>query len=191
MTQVLTPKEQKRLLRPVCRQIRKDVPDKAQKAAKICETLCNLPVFQNAGVLLSYYGVGDEVATKAILERALQTGKRVGVPRCYEDSRMEFLEIRSLADLSQVSDYGIPEAPDGTAVIDPKDADLVLVPALAFSVDGCRIGYGKGYYDRYLKRCGGTSVGLCFESCLRDTLPTNANDHPVRMIITEATIKQL
>ena len=113
MTQVLTPKEQKRLLRPVCRQIRKDVPDKAQKAAKICETLCNLPVFQNAGVLLSYYGVGDEVATKAILERALQTGKRVGVPRCYEESRMEFLEIRSLADLSQVSDYGIPEAPDG------------------------------------------------------------------------------
>ena len=191
MTQVLTPKEQKRLLRPVCRQIRKDVPDKAQKAAKICETLCNLPVFQNAGVLLSYYGVGDEVATKAILERALQTGKRVGVPRCYEESRMEFLEIRSLADLSQVSDYGIPEAPDGTAVIDPKDADLVLVPALAFSVDGCRIGYGKGYYDRYLKRCGGTAVGLCFDACLRDTLPTNANDRPVRMIITEATIKQL
>ena len=191
MTQAPTPKEQKRLLRPVCKQIRAAVPDKPQKAAKICETLCNLPAFQNAGGLLSYYGVGDEVATKAILELALKAGKRVGVPRCYEAGRMEFLEIQSLADLSEISDYGIPEAPDGTAVIDPKDADLVLVPALAFSVDGCRIGYGKGYYDRYLKRCGGINIGLCFDACLRDRLPTNDNDRPVQMIITETQIMQL
>lgn len=191
MTQAMTPKEQKRLLRPVCKQIRAAVPDKPQKAAAIAQTLGSLPLFKNADVILCYYGVGDEVATEAILSLALSAGKRVGVPRCYEDSRMEFLEIGSLADLCEVSAYGIPEAPDGTAVIDPGDADLVLVPALAFSVDGFRIGYGKGYYDRYLKRCGGTAVGLCFDECLRDTLPTNANDRPVQMIVTQTQIMQL
>jgi len=191
MTQELTPKAQKRLLRPVCKQIRKAVPDKPQKAAQICSTLCNQPVFQNAETVLSYYGVGDEVATTAILKAALEAGKRVGVPRCYEESRMEFLEISSLAALSERSVFGIPEAPDGTPAIDPAAADLILVPALSFSKDGCRIGYGKGYYDRYLKRCGGYSIGLCFDACLRNTLPTNANDHRVQMIITETKIIQL
>ena len=191
MTAPMTPKEQKKLLRPVCKQIRKAVPDKPHKTAKIMKALCSLPAFRNANVILSYYGVGDEVATAAILETALQSGKRVGVPRCYEESRMEFLEIRHLRELSSLSPFGIPEAPDGTAVIDPQEADLILVPALAFAKDGARIGYGKGYYDRYLKRCSAHTVGLCFEDCLRDTLPVNQNDRRVQQIITEEQIISL
>ena len=191
MMQELTPKEQKKLLRPVCKQIRKDVPSKAQKSLQICQTLCSLPAYQNASTLLCYYGVGDDVATSALIETALQQGKRVGVPRCYADSRMEFLEIQKPGDLTHRSAYGIPEAPDGTPVIDPATADLILVPALAFDKTGFRIGYGKGYYDRYLKRCSGHSIGLCFDACLRDTLPKNQNDRPVRQIVTENQIINL
>ena len=188
MTQALTPKEQKRLLRPECKQARQAVTQKAERSEKICRRICALPAFQSADTVLCYYGVGDEVKTDTILETALRSGKRVGVPHCYEDSRMEFLEIHALSDLTALSAFGIPEAPDGTTVIDPMDADLCLVPALAFDRNGCRIGYGKGYYDRYLKRFSGHSVGLCFDACLRDDLPINQNDRPVRQIVTERQI---
>ena len=191
MTQELTPKEQKKLLRPLCKQIRRDVPGKAQKSLQILQKLYSLPVYQTASILLCYYGVGDEVATSPLIETALKQGKRVGVPRCYEDSRMEFLEIHTPGNLTQRSAYGIPEAPDGTPVIDPAAADLILVPALAFDKTGFRIGYGKGYYDRYLKRCNAHSIGLCFDACLRNSLPTNQNDRPVRQIVTENQIINL
>ncbi len=187
MTQQETPKALKQRLRPVCAAARANVPNRKEKAQAVCRLLQTLPAFQNAKTVLSYLAAGSEVETRGILQACFAAGKRVALPRCYEDSRMEFLPVGSLSEATEISEYGIPEPPDGTPV-DPAAADLCLVPALAFDKKGFRLGHGKGYYDRYLKRFTGVAVGLCFDDCLHESLPTNQNDCPVHLIVTETQI---
>ena len=187
MTQSQSPKEQKMRLRPVCAAVRAKVPDKEQKAKEICRLVQTLPAFQNAETVLCYLSAGSEVETRGILEACFRAGKRVAIPRCYEDSRMEFLPVTAVSQASELSRFGIAEPPHG-APVDPADAGLCLVPALAYDRSGYRLGYGMGYYDRYLKRFPGVTVGLCYDDCLRETLPINQNDRPVQLIVTEKQV---
>ena len=190
MKEVLSVREQKRLLRPTCAAIRSAIPDKPQKAAEICRLVQTLPAFQSAQTVLCYLAAKGEAETRGIIDVCLQSGKRVALPRCYDDAQMEFLPVKSVADATEVSRLGIAEPPHGRPV-DPGTAALCIVPALAFDRSGFRLGYGMGYYDRYLKRFSGVSVGLCFEDCLRDTIPTNQNDRPVDVIVTERQVIHL
>ena len=187
MTPNLTIKEQKQRLRPVCAAARAAIKDKEQKAAAMCQLLQTLPAFQRASTILCYLAAGNEAETRGIIDACLRTGKCVALPRCYEDSRMEFLPVTHLSQANERSAFGIQEPPHG-APIDPEKADLCIVPALAFDRRGYRLGYGMGFYDRYLKRFNGVAAGLCFEESLRDTLPTNQNDRPVHLIITEQRV---
>ena len=187
MTQQETPKVLKQRLRPVCAAVRAKVPDKEQKAKEICRLVQTLPAFRDAETVLCYLSAGSEVETRGIIEACFNAGKRVAVPRCYENSRMEFLPVTAVSQASELSRFGIAEPPHGEP-IDPADADLCLVPALAFDKEGYRLGYGMGYYDRYLKRFSGVTVGLCYNDCLRDALPTTQNDCPVHLIVTETQI---
>ena len=187
VTQPQTPKEQKMRLRPVCAAVRARIPDKEQKANEICRLVQSLPAFRDAETVLCYLSAGSEVETRGILEACFRAGKRVALPRCYEDSRMEFLPVTAVSQASELSRFGIAEPPHGEP-LDPADAGLCLVPALAFDKNGFRLGYGMGYYDRYLKRFSGTAVGLCYEDCLREALPVNQNDRPVHLIVTEQQV---
>lgn len=187
VTQPQTPKEQKMRLRPVCAAVRARIPDKEQKAKEICRLVQSLPAFRDAETVLCYLSAGSEVETRGILEACFRAGKRVALPRCYEDSRMEFLPVTAVSQASELSRFGIAEPPHGEP-LDPADAGLCLVPALAFDKNGFRLGYGMGYYDRYLKRFSGTAVGLCYEDCLREALPVNQNDRPVHLIVTEQQV---
>lgn len=190
MTPELTVKEQKQRLRPVCAAARAAIRDKQQKAAAMCALLQTLPAFCEAQTVLCYLAAGNEAETRGIIEACLRAGKCVALPRCYEDSRMEFLPVSHLSEASEQSAFGIQEPPHG-APIDPQNGGLCLVPALAFDQRGYRLGYGMGFYDRYLKRFSGVAAGLCFEESLRDTLPTNQNDRPVHLIVTERRIIHL
>ena len=147
----------------------------------------SLAAFRDAETVLCYLSAGSEVETRGILEACFRAGKRVALPRCYEDSRMEFLPVTAVSQASELSRFGIAEPPHGEP-LDPADAGLCLVPALAFDKNGFRLGYGMGYYDRYLKRFSGTAVGLCYEDCLREALPVNQNDRPVHLIVTEQQV---
>ena len=187
VTQPQTPKEQKMRLRPVCAAVRARIPDKEQKAKEICRLVQSLAAFRDAETVLCYLSAGSEVETRGILEACFRAGKRVALPRCYEDSRMEFLPVTAVSQASELSRFGIAEPPHGEP-LDPADAGLCLVPALAFDKNGFRLGYGMGYYDRYLKRFSGTAVGLCYEDCLREALPVNQNDRPVHLIVTEQQV---
>ena len=187
MTPELTIKEQKQHLRPTCAATRAAIENKEQKAADMCRLLQTLPAFREANTVLCYLAAGSEAETRGIIEACLKAGKCVGLPRCYEDSRMEFLPVTHVSQANERSAFGISEPPHGAA-IDPGDADLCIVPALAFDRRGYRLGYGMGFYDRYLKRFSGVAAGLCFEESLRDTLPTNQNDRPVHLIITERRV---
>ncbi len=187
MTPAQPIKEQKQLLRPACAAVRAAVSEKEKKAAAMCRLLQTLPAFREANTVLCYLAAGNEAETRGIIEACLQAGKCVALPRCYEDSRMEFMPVTHLSQASERSAFGIQEPPHGLP-INPRKAELCIVPALAFDCRGFRLGYGMGFYDRYLKRFPGVSVGLCFEACLHDTLPTDVNDRPVHLIVTEQRV---
>ena len=154
-------------------------------------SLLSLPQVQNAKTVLTFYPVGSEPAILPIAEAALTLGKRVAFPLCHpEGPFMTFHSVDSLDALTNGS-YGIPE-PDGIspAVSELEDA-ICIVPALAFDENGYRLGYGKGYYDRFLSSFDGVSVGLVFSSLLLCNLPRDEYDEKVDIIITEKEMKPI
>lgn len=156
---------------------------------KIADTLLNLDVYQNADVLLAYASIGDEVATYSIINHALQCGKRVALPYCIPNtSNMDFYYINSITDLKKGS-FGVPEPDPIDSVKYNGENALVLVPALAFDVQGYRMGYGKGYYDRFLSGFKGIRVGLCYSKCVNRCMFRNWYDEQVDYIITDKFTK--
>ena len=146
-----------------------------------------LSCYQKAKVLFGYVGRDDEVNTSPVLRQALSEGKRVGVPLCAGPGVMEVREIESLEDLNP-GFCGMKE-PDRTCpLIRPDEIDLVLVPCLSCTRDGTRLGYGGGYYDRYLKKVRGTTLAIFRERLLSASLPVEPHDIPVLGVITENTV---
>lgn len=147
----------------------------APKQREACTTqivshVLDQPFWHDAKAVFCYVGVGSEVATLALLKAALTAGKRLAIPRCQPGGRMVAATLESLTALRQ-GRFGIPEPPLDAPVLDPKTIDLALVPGLAFDLSGARLGYGGGYYDRFLETCPALRLGLCFTEQLREDLP--------------------
>lgn len=106
-----------------------------------------------------YYAFRDEVATQTLIQQLLDLGKVVACPRI-ESGQMHFYKVESLDDFS-VGHFNVPE-PKGDVLIRPEEFDLMFIPMLAFNDKFYRVGYGKGYYDRYLKKMHGLKVGLAY-----------------------------
>lgn len=142
------------------------------------------PKLAQANTVLLYYGVGLEVDTRGLIQTLLENGKRVCLPKCLPEHRMQAQVITSLDDL--VPDrYDIP-APKETCPVVPRDEiDLILVPGLCFDSQGSRLGQGGGYYDRYLEDYEGVTVGLCREDFFQVNLPREPLDVWVRIVLTE------
>ena len=128
----------------------------------------------------------DEVRTQGIIQSALAGGKKVLVPSSDPASpRLRFSEIRSLSELS-VGRFGVLEPAAGSAPVPLSQADVVLVPVVAWDDAGHRLGYGRGYFDRELKSKGkAVSVGLALESQRFDSVPQSSQDVPLEVIVTE------
>lgn len=143
--------QDKKELRKQMKKVRSDLPEEYKEAAdqKIAERLWQTKEYQEARLIFCYVSMKDEVDTRSILEQALSDGKRVAVPVCRGRGLMEAWEIKSLSELSPGA-YGILE-PTQPLSVNPKEIDLCLVPCLACDRAGRRLGYGGGYYDRYLK----------------------------------------
>ena len=150
----------------------------------IAERVLELPAYTACGTLFSYVSVRQEVDTRALIRAALRDGKRVAVPRC-EGKRLVFYVIDSLAALLY-GGFGLPEPPPGGEPVLPDARSLCLVPGLAFDCGGARIGYGGGFYDRFLPAFPGLSVGLCYAPLLADApLPMEPHDCRVAMVVTD------
>ena len=124
---------------------------------------------------------------QAMPEAALKAGKRLAFPRCHPDTcTMTYGIVSSLDDLVEGA-YGILEPREDAEIYVPAPYkhDICVVPAVCFDKKGYRIGYGKGYYDRFLSGFGGTSVGFCLSRFLCDSLPRGRYDRAVDLIITE------
>lgn len=155
----------------------------------ITESLLNLADYKNAETVFVYVNIGDEVETMRIINNSLQLGKKVAVPYCIPNTPfMDFYYIDSVKQLQKGS-FGVPE-PDPTLCKKAyKKKGLIIVPALAFDLQGYRMGYGKGYYDRYLSDFQGVSVGLCYSSCISKCILRGVYDKRVNYIITEKFVK--
>ena len=138
-------------------------------------------LYRNADTIYGYLPYNQEVRTVPMLERALREGKKVAVPKVYGEE-MRFIY---LTDMDQVDTgyAGIPEPIADGPVADDKNA-LVLMPGLAFDPQGHRIGYGGGFYDRFLEQePEHPTLALCYEFQMLPHLETEAHDIPVDQVL--------
>lgn len=178
----------KRALRAKYRSLREEM-DPAEKAGydrQIFERLIATPFYQKAKALLCFVSTDIEVDTHRLISRALADGKRVAVPKCLDrKGTMEFYEIHGLSELSP-GEFALLE-PDITHALPFTDYknSLCILPAFAFDRDGFRLGFGMGYYDRFLHRFTGMKLGVCYNSCIAPALPHGRFDVPADYIITQ------
>jgi len=174
------------------RQTRGQIATEEKQAADaaLCAALCALPAFASCRILLTYAPVGSEIDVMPVTRTAWQMGKQVAFPRCGESGSMTFHFVTRESEL-QVGRYGIPTPPsDAPSYMGEPDA-LCVVPALGFDRQGYRMGYGGGYYDRFLATFAGVSCGLVYDTCLRDTLVREEFDLPVSILITQKEVWHL
>ncbi len=145
------------------------------------------PWFRTAQTVFVYYATDEEIATHALIEACWQAGKTVCVPRCLPKRQMEARAITSDAQLTGTY-FGIPEPGEDCPVIPPQNIDLCLVPAMACDRRGYRLGYGGGFYDRFLPRSAGKKLALCAASRVVDALPDEQFDIRCDGIATEAEV---
>ena len=154
------------------------------KSEKIKQLLFSLPEYKNSKKILYYVSFGSEVNTHNMIKESLKT-KKVVVPKIKEQNLI-LSRIYSFSELSN-SSYNILE-PVKTKRIDEKKIDLIIVPGIAFDKKGNRIGYGKGYYDKLLKKLNAKKIALSFEMQLINNIPKQKHDVSVDMIISEKKI---
>lgn len=168
---------------------RRSIADKKSADKKIADLLFKSEFYKKADTILTYVSLPDEVETDGIINNALDSGKRVAVPYCVDDNgHMEFYLITSIDDLIEGS-FGVRE-PDIEKCkrLDNFENSVIIVPALCFDINGYRLGYGKGYYDRFLQNYPFISVGLCYNSLVKKQVPIGEYDQRVNCIITDDKI---
>ena len=152
-----------------------------ERSNALAEKFYHTPAYQAATTIYGYLPYNQEVRTVPMLQRALDEGKRVAVPKVYgEEMRFIYLE-----DLTQVAKgyAGIPEPIADAPVAEDKQA-LVLMPGLAFDPQGHRIGYGGGFYDKFLaKEPHHPTLALCYEFQMQAHLDTEEFDIPVDTVL--------
>lgn len=150
----------------------------------IAERVLRSAAFRYASTLLAYAPKEEEVDVLPICEAALAKGKRLAFPRCFGDGEMSFHFVSSLSELSP-GKYGILEPPASASVFSFSPATLCLVPGLSFDRFGYRLGYGRGYYDRFLARFEGSALGVVYSDFIRDALPHGTFDFSVSALVSE------
>ena len=180
-------------LRQKYRSLRQSMPPeiKKQRDEAIADQVRRLWQYNSNEILLIYVSTAIEVDTFRIIRRALEDGKRVAVPRCVPDSRqMDFYYIHSTDELAPGM-FGVLEPPaNPERLYSERDGGLCIVPAFSYDWQGYRLGYGKGYYDRFLSRFEGNIVGICYSDCVQRTLPHGRYDRPVELLVTEKFLRR-
>ena len=187
MRKIIDIRPLKRELRAKYRRIRERM-DRTQKQEwdhMIFYRLIEAPFYKQAKTLFCFVSTAIEVDTIAILKQAFADQKTVAVPKCMDhNGHMEFFIIHSLDDL-RADMFGLLE-PDPTQCEKASDYSdsLCILPAFAFDTEGFRIGFGKGYYDRFLQRFSGIKAGICYNNCMTNSLPHGKYDVPADFVVT-------
>ena len=162
--------------------IRDGIKDKEQKSNKIAQRLTNCDFYHKAQTIMVYMSFGSEAKTDGLIKKMLSDGKRLCAPVCVDKHTLEARELHSIEECVSGA-YGILE-PVGEKV---ADIDLVIVPGVAFDKNMHRLGYGAGYYDRFLAQCKAVSCGVFFSE--QETLITpDEYDKELDYIVTDEEI---
>ena len=184
-------RELKKKLRAQFKQYRLDLPEniKAEYDKKICDALIRMVSFKYSETILMYAPRPGEIDIMPIAGAALEQGKRVAFPRCVENPRnLDFKYITSLDDLTPGS-YSIDEPSEELESVTDYSKSICIIPGVVFDNEGYRVGYGKGYYDRFLSAYDGTKFGLVYSECILDCVPRGKYDRHVDILVSEKGVK--
>ena len=183
--------DEKKPLRKKYKILRDSLCEKTEDYSRIiCERCADIDGFKRADAVLLYFAKGSEVDLSALAELALDMGKCVAYPRCSGKGEMTFHKISSLDELKEGS-FGIMEPLEGSPLCDCDNGRTVcFVPALAYDKEGFRLGWGGGYYDRFLADFQGCKIGVTYAACVADKLPRGEYDIKTDYIVTESQVKR-
>ena len=168
---------------------RKAIDNKQQISEDVFKLLSSSRLYVDADVVFCYASLDDEISTDLLMKKVLADGKTLALPYCVDDKgNMDFYYVESFDDLVSGM-FGVREPNINKCELAecPENA-IIIVPAMCFDEKGYRLGYGKGYYDRYLQNNTLISVGLCYNSLVKKEIPHDSFDIPVDYIVTESQI---
>ncbi|GAA0078202.1 5-formyltetrahydrofolate cyclo-ligase [Clostridium sp. CTA-5] len=181
--------EEKKELRKRILKIRNemDLDNKIKSDKIIYNKFIQSEFYLQSNDIFIYVSYNSEIDTKNIIMKALEDKKNIYVPRTnYKTKIMEAVKILSLENLIE-DKYGILEPAEDKSAEDPNKFDLIIMPGVAFDKCGGRMGYGAGYYDRYLEKISKplNKVALAYDFQVINKVPTDVHDIPIEYIITE------
>lgn len=172
----------KTTLRQKLIKMRNNLTDRDKKSEKIAEKLLNCDFYKSAQTVMVYMSFGSEVDTIALIEKMLNDGKTLCAPVCAEKGVMTAKKFTALSEL-KAGAYGILEPRGENA----EKIDLIIVPGVGFTENLHRIGYGAGYYDRFLEGFSAVTCGFFYDA-QRCDFKAEEHDKPLNYIITETKI---
>lgn len=155
--------------------------EKAALSSQIFSKIATSKEIEQAAVVALFIALSDEPQTTDFIERLLSQNKRIVVPRI-EGEKMEFYDI---SDGVAVGAFGIME-PIATVPVKPSEIDVMIVPGVAFTRNGARLGRGKGFYDKYLSHNNfrACTIGVCYPCQLVENLPTEEHDRRLDLVVS-------
>lgn len=156
----------------------------------ILERVLELEAYRQADVIFAYVSTAGEVDTRKLIDCALEAGKRVAVPKCGLKGIMKAYSISSLKEL-ETGAYGILEPVGSCREVRPEEIGLAVVPCVCCCQSGVRLGYGGGYYDRYLPDTRAVRAALCRERMMAGDIPTEKHDCPMDLVVTEERVLEI
>lgn len=183
--------KQKQQLREKLLESRSELSEEeyARKSEEIIQLLKEQPEFKKADTIHCYVSIKErnEADTRSLIKELLEQGKRMVVPITdFNDGTLTSVYLDDFTDL-QRNKWGVLEPAKGKEA-SPADLDLVMVPMVGGDLNKNRIGYGKGFYDRFLQQVSCPAIGLLFERCLVDMVPTESFDVSLHKLITEKRV---
>ncbi len=151
---------------------------------KIHNRLKQLEIFSDAKKIACYYPMGSEVLTQNIMQEILGNGKEICLPKVVENN-LSFRKIEGLKDLEKGS-YGIMEPKENCVKL--EGIEIVLVPTVGITKNGVRLGYGYGYYDRFLASSNAKTISLTYSKQLVKSIPFNEKDVKIDWVVTEEKV---
>ena len=176
--------ELRKEIRDILRNLRAEMYNEQSNA--IAQSLFKDELWKSASTVGITISKPPEVDTYQIIRRAWDEGKRVVVPKCFsKERRMDFRVLENFDQLETVYFSLLEPIESQTTLIDPQEIELLLVPGLAFTKAGFRLGVGGGYYDRFLEANHVNTLSLAFHQQIVPEIPLEKHDLPVMKIITD------
>lgn len=154
----------------------------------ICQRLSALPCLQAASSLFLYFPMAGELDLRRLLLVAKERGIKVGFPVCIPNEKRLFFRQATTDACFAPGAYGIPVPPEDAPILLPDKKTVCILPALGYDQSFFRLGYGGGYYDRFLQSFPGIAVGVCLEDFLCETVFSEPHDVAADLLVTESRI---